>query len=141
MLSRKSSLKRTGSLKRGGPLKKVSKKRKAELGFCYEKRKAFLLAHPYCQIWLKLMQQDEKEIIAQEGFAYPVPMAIKSRFEPVYAGVGTITDVPRSTEIHHTNHREGKRLNDERYWLAVSREHHKWAHAHPREAKALGIFL
>jgi hypothetical protein len=50
---------------------------------------------------------------------------------PVFAGL-------RTTEIHHMNHREGDRLNDERYWLAVSRAGHRAIHAFPAEARAKG---
>ena len=40
-----------------------------------------------------------------------------------------------ATEIHHTNHREGERLNDTEYWLAVSREGHEWIHRNTKEAR------
>lgn len=47
----------------------------------------------------------------------------------------------RATEIHHMNHREGDRLNDERYWLAVSEAGHRAIHAFPKEARAKGWLL
>ena len=39
-----------------------------------------------------------------------------------------------ATQVHHKNHREGERLNDTRYWLAVSDEGHKYIHANPQES-------
>lgn len=51
-----------------------------------------------------------------------------------------ITGLP-ATEIHHTNKRNGARLNDVRYWLAVSRDGHLWIHDHPKEAREAGWLL
>ncbi len=42
-----------------------------------------------------------------------------------------------ATEIHHMNGRQGERLNDEKYWLAVTRVGHKWIHANPYKARKL----
>ena len=47
----------------------------------------------------------------------------------------------QATEVHHMNHRENDRLNDVKYWLAVSREGHEWIHAHPKEAREAGWLL
>lgn len=47
----------------------------------------------------------------------------------------------RATEVHHINHREGDRLNDERFWLAVSAAGHRAIHAFPAEARAKGWLL
>lgn len=43
-----------------------------------------------------------------------------------------------TTEIHHVNGRENERLNDVEFWLAVSREGHRWIHEHPKESRELG---
>lgn len=45
----------------------------------------------------------------------------------------------RSTEVHHTRGRIGALLLDERFWKAVSSEGHNWIHAHPNEARKLGL--
>ena len=42
----------------------------------------------------------------------------------------------KATEIHHTHHRENERLNDTRYWLAVSRRGHQYIHNNPEESYA-----
>jgi hypothetical protein len=47
----------------------------------------------------------------------------------------------KSNQIHHTNHREGERLNDTRFWLAVSDEGHKYIHAHPSESYEKGWLI
>lgn len=47
----------------------------------------------------------------------------------------------RATDIHHKAGREGKRLNDEHHWLAVSREGHEWIHANPNEARRRGWLI
>lgn len=43
-----------------------------------------------------------------------------------------------TTEIHHTDGREGRLLLDESKWLAVSRAGHDWIHNHPNEARKHG---
>jgi hypothetical protein len=45
-------------------------------------------------------------------------------------------DMP-ATEIHHINDRNGDRLNDTNYWLAVTRVGHTWIHSNPKEARKL----
>jgi hypothetical protein len=47
----------------------------------------------------------------------------------------------RATEVHHTNKRNGERLNDLHFWLAVSREGHEYIHANPIESKEKGWLL
>lgn len=46
-----------------------------------------------------------------------------------------------ATEVHHKKGRVGKLLLDVRYWLAVSRDGHRWIEEHPDEAKELGYSL
>jgi hypothetical protein len=45
----------------------------------------------------------------------------------------------RATDLHHVRGRAGKNYLDERTWKALCVEHHKWVHAHPREARAKGL--
>jgi hypothetical protein len=40
-----------------------------------------------------------------------------------------------ATEIHHKNGREGKRLNDQTYFMAVCRTCHNYIHENPLEAR------
>jgi len=55
----------------------------------------------------------------------PVALAVWKRKVPV-------------AEVHHTRGRIGTLLNDERYWLAVSRIGHRWIHEHPQAARERG---
>jgi len=40
----------------------------------------------------------------------------------------------KAVEIHHINHKEVERLNDTKYWLAVSRKGHVKIHEFPEES-------
>ena len=42
------------------------------------------------------------------------------------------------TEVHHVRGRAGALLLEERYWLALSAEGHRWVHDHPAEATRRG---
>ena len=44
-----------------------------------------------------------------------------------------------ATQVHHAKGRRGALLMDERYWVAVSAPGHQWVHAHPLEARELGL--
>lgn len=46
-----------------------------------------------------------------------------------------------SNQIHHMNHREGRRLNDQNYWLAVGPDCHRQIHDRPAWAKEKGYLL
>ncbi len=47
----------------------------------------------------------------------------------------------RATEIHHIRGRNGKRLNDERYWRSGCMQCHRRVHDSPAEARELGLLL
>jgi hypothetical protein len=44
-----------------------------------------------------------------------------------------------ASDVHHKLGREGLLLFDVRHWLPVCRPCHDWIHAHPEEAKRLGL--
>lgn len=123
-------------LKRKTPLRRVSKKRAKDSRIYLEKRKAFLLAHPICQVWLK-----------ENGwadFAYPM-FGMYAKAESPYPNYSwLIADsedlplAPRSTEVHHTKGR-GKHYLDEKTWLAVSTEGHRKIHQNPSWARKMGF--
>jgi hypothetical protein len=46
-----------------------------------------------------------------------------------------------ATQVHHKNRRNGDRLNDERYWLAVCGQCHNEIHDKPTWAKEKGFLL
>lgn len=45
---------------------------------------------------------------------------------------------PKLSEIHHRNGRVGKLLRCQKYWMAVSKQGHRWIHANIREAREHG---
>lgn len=49
--------------------------------------------------------------------------------------------VRKSTEVHHINGRNGKRLLDTRFFKASCRPCRMWPHENPREARALGLLI
>lgn len=46
----------------------------------------------------------------------------------------------RATQIHHSRGRQGRLLNDTRFWFAVSEKGHNWIHANIDAARNLGLF-
>lgn len=78
-------------------LRRVSMRRLSELSLYHYRRKQFLLAHPYCQVWLAEHGVQEETAIRQGG-----------RVE-----CGGVTEIiPLSTEIHHKNKRRGADLSE-----------------------------
>lgn len=45
----------------------------------------------------------------------------------------------KSSEVHHSARRSGQWLNLQRYWIAVSREGHRWIEENGKEAEKLGF--
>jgi hypothetical protein len=91
-----------------------------------KKRKAFLLAHPYCEVFLIRKGLTEKDSVLWGGQYFHRPTM-------------TVYWAPRSVDIHHRAGRIGAKLLDESDWIAASREEHEWVHAHPKEARSLGL--
>jgi len=98
------------------PLRKVSTKRALELKEYSKLRKAYLVDHPYCEVWLR---EHATECLKTAG----------------------INGCPEATDIHHRKGRVGKMLLDTQYWLAVSREMHDNIHRNPKWAYAKGYLL
>lgn len=46
-----------------------------------------------------------------------------------------------ATEIHHKFHREGERLNDTSYFMAVDRKCHRMIHDNPEDSYRLGYLM
>lgn len=118
-------MKRTALPLRRTPIRRVSLKRAKQNREYAKKRKAFLEAHPFCQLTIQREGFNEQIVIEDNG-DMSVPN-IDFNFR-----------CPRATEIHHVRGRIGTMLNDETHWLAVSREGHEWIHQHPSEARKRG---
>lgn len=65
---------------------------------------------------------------------------LKKRIEFLNGKVCPITN-RKATEIHHINGRENERLNDEEFWLAVTREGHLKIHENPKWAREKGYLI
>ncbi len=93
--------------------------------------KAFVRAHPICQIWL-----------SENGWVEMPDQRYHAKGEPLHTFTAHELVVeffaPRSIETHHTNRRHGIRLLDERFWMAVCRTNHDRVKQNQSEARAKG---
>lgn len=112
-------------------LRRVSKRRSAQLSAYAKARIDFLHDHPFCEVWLVRHGTNDKELVRK------IDRGLTVIEIPVMCPGGD--PPPYSTEIHHRLRRSGERLLDEKEWLAVSREGHRWIHQHPSEARKLGL--
>lgn len=117
-LKRKTPMKRGGCLRRPGDLKYVGPGRQ-------KPRKGLRAVSDRRRRELKEYAERRRSFLS----------LTENQWCPVAAGFGK---KQRTTDVHHKAGREGKMLNDERYWLAVSRAGHDWIHAHPGMARKAG---
>ncbi len=104
------------------PLPRVTKKRAKQLREYSKRRKAFLEAHPICQVWLKENSVTETTVsVAMLLLIYP--------------------QAPRSTEVHHRGKRRGEALLDESLWLACCQKNHERIEQNKSWARANGFLL
>jgi len=108
------------------PLRRISARRLTETTLYRYRRTQFLLAHPYCQVWL-----------VEQGIAETDAVRLHGR---VQLG-GVTVSIPLSTEIHHVNKRRGTDLFDPRFWLAVSPGAHRQIESNKAWARAQGYLL
>lgn len=97
----------------------------------FSKRAKYLKEHAHCQIWLKRNGWHETDII-MDSYVWEDGLGDDGLG-------GRKIYVPRSSEIHHPRGRIGKLLTDETNFIACSRQEHLWLHAHPSEARKLGL--
>ena len=111
------------------PLRRISARRLEETSLYQYRRAQFLLAHPYCQVWLAEHGVDEATAIRDLGI-----VRLDGPSNPAMV-------VPLSTEIHHQNKRRGVDLLEPRFWLAVSRDAHRRIEENKAWARAQGYLL
>lgn len=114
---------------RRAPIRRVSKKRSSALGVYAKLRKLYLLAHPWCQIYMKRCGIDEAVVKAHNG-VYP---------EVDSNGITHWIRVPFATTIHHTKKPKQTYLNDVATWLSGSWVQHEWVENNKAEARKLGL--
>ena len=123
-------MKRTPLKRSTKPIRRCSIKRARELREYRVKAHAYLLAHPWCQVSLAEHGVVESEVDKRGYF--------EVRGNNPYGDAGKrFVKVPASCEIHHRAGR-GIWLNDERWFMAVSREAHTRIHMEPARARSLG---
>ena len=103
------------------PMRRVSKRRAEQLRTYAERRKAFLEAHPICQVWLKENGFEEKKAFR---FGRYKGIQWDDNTEITFAALVAM-GAPQSTEVHHQGKRRNEALLDESKWLAVCRENHE----------------
>lgn len=110
-------------------LNPVSPKRRVE-GKIYAKlRLEFLKAHPFCQVWLRVMGDES-------------PGGLSEKYAIEHDGHFRINSIPsqcpRATEIHHREKRGANYLKTET-WMAVSRPNHERIENNKTWARQMGF--
>lgn len=116
---------RTKPILRRTPLRRVSLKRQKESREYMKLRAAYLEAHPYCQVTIRLLGLSEAEVIEWKGLHR--------------TALGNFDQVPASQDIHHKAGRTGTNYLDTNTWLAVSRHQHERIHNNPSWARYHGF--
>jgi hypothetical protein len=111
------------------PIKRVSKKRAQANREYSNKRKDYLIAHPWCQIFMKRYGIDEAVVKANNG-VYP---------EVTYGGMVHWKRVPFANQIHHTKKPKQTYLNVVETWLSACQEQHEWVENNKSKARELGL--
>lgn len=119
-------MKRSSSLSRTTPISNVSSRRKTERAEYTREAARYLALHPYCQIFIFRHELSEEAVLRGKG-------------QLVY--MGKTIRVPRASQIHHRNKRDGARLLDQRWWMSASAIEHDWVEHHKDVARALGLLL
>lgn len=131
MIQRRKPLRRKTPLKRSGPIKRIPKitsKRRSERAEYNAARHTYLMAHPFCQVFLARNGLDEREVL--RDFNHDVGSVY-------FKG----QRIPRATQIHHRNKCRGALLNDQRWWISCNPEQHDWIENNKGTARLLGFLL
>jgi hypothetical protein len=125
-------IKRYARLTRRTGIRRVSSRRARELRIYRRAVYVFLLAHPFCQVYLKENNLSEAEAIANKGCHF-----VRRQGD----GLTWIEalDIPFATQVHHMNKRRGARLLDESEWLAVCKAAHDRIEGNKSWARAAGF--
>lgn len=122
------------------PIRRMSAKRAAESKAYTFARSQFLAEHPLCQVTLREAGIPEevalnawRHVINERGGVSPVGLRI--------FWDGKIVAISRSHQIHHRNKRNGTRLTDARWFLAVSLVKHDEIENNKTWARTRGYLL
>lgn len=142
-LMRKSPLKRRTPLARGNkPLRRTrlrnrSPKKAIEDRVYTRKRAAYLAAHPLCQAMIAENNLFEDKVLDAFLAGGGVSLLKKGHGVFIFNGIEILT----ASEIHHRNKSNGRRRNDERFWLSISREMHDKIESSKDWARGRGLLL
>lgn len=123
-------IKRKKPMKRGGRIRPRAKSKVSAAAQYQRDKEEYLRAHPYCQIR-----------IAREGLVEAKVIALNGFISTWRDGRRFTMSIPNSTEIHHRNKRTGKRLLDQRWWMACCRAEHDLVEANLSLARRTGFAL
>jgi hypothetical protein len=92
-------------------------------------------------------RKEEKREYRIKAKAFVKAAIVRGETCPVVAAVPELRDghrygwpiSNRLNEVHHTRGRAGSLLCDERFWLAVSKQGHRWIHANIEKARNMGF--
>ena len=121
-------MKRGRPLARRTPLRRRSPRRRQEDGVYALRQALFLAEHPWCQGWLAERGLTEADLRRGGGLIR-------------VADHTGLVKPPASTVVHHRNKRRGARLNDTRFWMALSGPFHARVEANKGWARARGYLL
>ena len=108
------------------PMNRVSSKRRKQRAQYTQQAEAYLIAHPFDQIWIARNGLEESLVIEVSGYVIVA---------------GRLCHCPRSDQVHHRNKRDGERLTDERWWMATAFESHQFVEANKNWARQHGYLL
>lgn len=90
----------------------------------------------------------ERRLYRAEARAFVAAAVARGETCPVVAAVPELRNgrkygwpiSAKLNEVHHKNGRRGKLLRDQRFWIALSKQGHRWCHQNISAARALGFF-
>ncbi len=116
----------TKRIRRRTPLRYKSARQKLADEDYAVARKAYLLEHPWCMIWIAMHGLEEKEVIRRGGWCQVN---------------GRLTKAPRASEVHHRNKCRRTRKLDQRWWMASCPGSHDYVEDNKAWARAEGYLL
>lgn len=125
-MKRRSKIERRTPLRRRERLRSRSPRRANEEETYAVRARAYLRAHPFCQIEIAALGLDEAAVIRFSGIA-------DSPWGTFHVG--------RSNQIHHRNKRRRGRLLDERWWMAAGPVWHGRVESRKDWARSGGLLL
>ncbi len=130
------------------PLPRVTKKRAKQLREYSKEIEVFLFLNPICGVWLKengWAKGAAPREYKREHSLFPrtkaVPELSHWNWSSATADALLYVGALPSEEVHHIAKRRGAMLNEQKYWLAVSKKNHERIEQNKSWARANGFLL